>query len=300
MPRSGKILFSAYVALCVAKTSLSATAVFFLYYITAVVFFNFAASAFKHVASAVGLVGRSGKIMLCGGGFKGAALFALCVASVVKRMTGILRAFVESGGNARTTGSGTFSVPVTFEVYFAEIAPRMLVSAGYCRNHDGNIASLPVRRRCGDIHRSAVHGVDREYLIIAGGFVVKPVVPLHVRADGGNFRLVSIRTRRAPEPYTRIGIKRAYFTRYLYADFGIYGLRITYIRHSFGNDKIHLYGSRYRVLPCGVPKFYILAFAEFRAKNLHISFEQIYVFGQFIVFFRHKRDADTIRYFLLD
>ena len=107
------------------------------------------------------------------------------------------------------------------------------MSAGYRRNSNGNIASLPVRRRYGYIHRSAVHRVFGDYLIVAGRFVfVKAVVLIQFRADGRGFHRISVRTGRASEPHTRTGVQRTYFARYFFVDFGRYSLQIPYVRQT--------------------------------------------------------------------
>lgn len=175
----------------------------------------------------------------------------------------------------------------------------MLVSARYGCNRDGNIASLPVRRRCGDVHRSAVHCVFGDNLIVAGRFF-ENVDRLNFHSYGRNLYLIGIRRGRTAYPYTRIGIFRGDFARYLFVDSGSYVSRITDILHSPRNEKIHIYCRCNGVLSCAVPKFYILAFAEFRARNLHIPFKHAFFFGQFISFFRSKINADTIPDFLLD
>ena len=123
---------------------------------------------------------------------------------------------------------------------------------------------------------------------------------MNFHSYGRNLCLIRIRSGRAADPHTRVGKIRTDFARHLFVDSGRYVSRITEIIHSSGNDKIHIYCRRNGVLPCGVPKFYILAFAEFRAGNLHVSFKHVCFFGQFIVFFRLKIDADAVGNFLLD
>ena len=175
----------------------------------------------------------------------------------------------------------------------------MLVSARYCRNRYGNIASLPVLCLCGDVHRSAVHCVFCDYLIVAIRFV-KSVTCLNFHSYGRNLCLILIRSGRAADPHTRIGIFCGDLARHLFVDSGSYVSRIADIRHSSGNEKIHFYCRCNGVLSCAVPKFYVLAFAEFRTRHFHMAFKHVCVFGQFVVFFRLKKDADTIRDLLLD
>ena len=79
--------------------------------------------------------------MLCVGIAEVAARYACCGASAVKLVACILRAFIKSGGNAGAGGIGAFRVAVMFVIYLPDFFnPRMLVSAGYGCNRDGNIA----------------------------------------------------------------------------------------------------------------------------------------------------------------
>ena len=212
----------------------------------------------------------------------------------------ILRAFVKSRCNAGASRVGAFCVAVMLEIYLLDFFnPCMLVSARYCRNPNRNIASLSVRRRCGDVHRAAVHCVFCDYLIVAIRFV-KSVTCLNFHSYGRILCLILIRSGRAADPHTRIGIFCGDLARHLFVDSGSYVSRIADIRHSSGNEKIHFYCRCNGVLSCAVPKFYILAFAEFRTRHFHMAFKHVCVFGQFVVFFRLKKDADTIRDLLLD
>ena len=100
------------------------------------------------MACVVGFVGRGGKIMFCVRVAEVAARFALYVTARIELMASILRTFVKSNGNAGASGVRAFCVAVTFKIYLLDFFnPGMLVSAGYLRNSNGNIASLPVRRR---------------------------------------------------------------------------------------------------------------------------------------------------------
>ena len=201
---------------------------FFLYDVSAFVLFNFSASALKHVASPVGIVRRSGESMFCVRTIQVAARFALRVATGIKIVTFVSRAFVKSRGNAGAGRVGAFCVAVMVQIDLLDFFnPRMLGC-----NLDGNIAGLPVRRRCGDVHRSAVHCVHGSYPIVAGRFV-KNVARLNFRTYGHILCRIGVWTGRASEPYSRVGVQRADFARFFYADFRIYGLCITDICHTF-------------------------------------------------------------------
>ena len=238
--------------------------------------------------------------MFCVGIVKIATRCAFFGATANKLVYCILRVFVKSRGDAGASGVCAFCIAVMLEIYLLDFFnPGMLVSARYVCNRDRDIASLSVRRRCGDVHRSAVHCVFCDYLIVAIRFV-KNVTCLNFHSYGRNLCLIGIRTGCAAKPYTRIGIFCGDFARHLFVDSGSYVSRIADIRHSSGNEKIHFYCRCNGVLSCAVPKFYVLAFAEFRTRHFHMAFKHVCVFGQFIVFFRRKTDADTIRNFLLD
>ena len=300
MPCLCDIFVSAILAFCAVQTSLRAAAVLFFYDVAAFVLFNFAARAFFHVISCVAFIDLICKIVLCVGVSKIAALCAFFGATANKLVYCILRAFVKSRGNAWASRVGTFCVAVMLEIYLLDFFnPGMLVSARYVCNRDGDIASLSVRCRCGDVHRSAVHCVFCDYLIVTIRFV-KNGARLNFHSYWRNFCLIGIRTGCAAKPYTRIGIFCGDFARHLFVDSGRYVSRITDIRHSSGNEKIHFYCRCSVVLSCAVPKFYILAFAEFRTRHFHMAFKHVCLFGQLIVFFRRKKDANAIRDFLLN
>ena len=103
---------------------------FFLYDVSVSVLFNFSASALKHVASPVGIVRRSGESMFCVRTIQVAARFALRVATGIKIVDFVSRAFVKSRGNAGAGRVGAFCVAVMVQIDLLDFFnPRMLVSA---------------------------------------------------------------------------------------------------------------------------------------------------------------------------
>ena len=149
------------------KTRRFSAVVFFFNGVAVFVFFNFAATTLWNMIFRVFDVELPDISVFSFGIYVSASsTFDVTAVSVIMRR--ISWTFVKLIRNARTIFRGTFRISVVVVSYrFDLFNPCMLVSAGNAVYIYRNIARLPVRRRCGYVHRSAVHSVHRGNLIIA-------------------------------------------------------------------------------------------------------------------------------------